>query len=189
MFGRLVWLGMGKEIPAAKSQYAEIIWKQYDALFNHLLKDVVTEYAPESFYRPSSPCYRPEGGTSDKSGDRHYWDVWHGRKPISEYNKERGRFFSEYGFQAFPEFESVKKYAPSPGDWNVNSEVMMSHQRGGSHANELIETYLLNEYPKPKNFESFLYMNSVLQGNAIRTAIEAHCRADILVSATEEDSA
>jgi beta-mannosidase len=136
----------------------------------------VAEYVPESCYRPSSPYFRPEGGTSDKSGDRHYWDVWHQRKPVSEYNKERGRFFSEYGFQAFPEFESVKKYAPNPDDWNITSEVMMSHQRGGNHANELIKDYLLNEYQQPKDFESFLYMNNVLQGDAIRTAIEAHRR-------------
>ena len=53
---------------------------------------------------------------------------------------------------------------------------MMSHQRGGAHANELIETYLLNEYRKPRDFEAFLYMNHVLQGDAIKTAIEAHRR-------------
>jgi beta-mannosidase len=172
------WFGWGwkEKYQKQNPKYAETIWKQYDALFNHLLKDVVAEYVPESFYWPSSPYYRPEGGTSDKSGDRHYWDVWHQRKPIAEYNKERGRFFSEYGFQAFPEFESVKKYAPYSGDWSIGSEVMTSHQRGGSHANELIETYLLNEYQKPKDFESFLYMNSVLQGDAIQTAIEAHRR-------------
>lgn len=92
------------------------------------------------------------------------------------YNKERSRFFSEYGFQSFPEFESVKRYAPCEEDWNIYSEVMMSHQRGGAHANELIETYLLNEYRKPRDFEAFLYMNHVLQGDAIKTAIEAHRR-------------
>lgn len=45
-----------------------------------------------------------------------------------------------------------------------------------SHANELIETYLLNEYRKSRDFEAFLYMNHVLQGDAIKTAIEAHRR-------------
>jgi beta-mannosidase len=172
------WFGWGWERSYRQQnpKYAETIWKQYDTLFHHLLADVVAEYVPESFYWPSSPYYRPEGGTSDKSGDRHYWAVWHQRKPISEYNKERGRFFSEYGFQAFPEFESVKQYAPNPDDWNITSEVMMAHQRGGNHANELIKDYLLNEYRQPKDFESFLYMNNVLQGDAIRTAIEAHRR-------------
>ena len=103
-------------------------------------------------------------------------EIMHGKKPIETYNKERSRFFSEYGFQSFPEFESVKRYAPCEEDWDIYSEVMMSHQRGGMHANQLIETYLLNEYRKPKNFEAFLYMNHVLQGDAIKTAIEAHRR-------------
>ncbi|WP_349861619.1 glycoside hydrolase family 2 protein, partial [Bacteroides cellulosilyticus] len=140
------------------------------------LPEVVKEYAPESFYWPSSPFAREDGGSDDHNGDRHYWDVWHGKKPIETYNKERSRFFSEYGFQSFPEFESVKRYAPCEEDWDIYSEVMMSHQRGGMHANQLIETYLLNEYRKPKNFEAFLYMNHVLQGDAIKTAIEAHRR-------------
>lgn len=100
-------------------------------------------------------------GTTD--GDRHYWSVWHGKAPISDYDSEKSRFFSEYGFQSFPEFESVKRYAPYPEDWDIRSEVMMSHQRGGDHANGLIETYLLNEYKKPRDFRAFLYMNHVLQ--------------------------
>ena len=58
----------------------------------------------------------------------------HGKVPIADYNKERSRFFSEYGFQSFPEFESVKRYAPNPEDWDIYSEVMMAHQRGGMHA-------------------------------------------------------
>jgi beta-mannosidase len=53
---------------------------------------------------------------------------------------------------------------------------MMAHQRGGSHANSLIEWYLLNEYRKPKDFQSFLYMGQLLQGDAIRAAMEAHRR-------------
>ena len=54
------------------------------------------------------------------------------------------------------------------------AEVMMSRGEG-IHANQL-NYYLLNEYRKPKNFEAFLYMNHVLQGDAIKTAIEAHRR-------------
>lgn len=102
--------------------------------------------------------------------------MWHNKEPIEKYNIERSRFFSEYGFQSFPELATVKLYAPDPKDWNIHSEVMMAHQRGGAHANGLIESYLLSEYRKPKDFESFLYMNQVLQGDAIKTAMEAHRR-------------
>lgn len=172
------WLGWGwkPEIEKQSKEYADKIWAQYQQQYHVTLPEVVKEYAPETFYWPSSPfAFEGESsGTTD--GDRHYWSVWHGKVPISDYNKEKSRFFSEYGFQSFPEFESVKRYAPNPEDWDIRSEVMMSHQRGGDHANGLIETYLLNEYKTPRDFQSFLYMNHVLQGDAIKTAIEAHRR-------------
>ena len=172
------WLGWGwkREIERQNKEYADKIWAQYRQQYHVTLPGVVREYAPGTFYWPSSP-FAFEGemsGTTD--GDRHYWSVWHGKAPISDYDSEKSRFFSEYGFQSFPEFESVKRYAPYPEAWDIRSEVMMSHQRGGDHANGLIETYLLNEYKKPRDFRAFLYMNHVLQGDAIKTAIESHRR-------------
>lgn len=172
------WLGWGWkcEIERQNKEYADKIWVQYRQQYHVTLPGVVREYAPGTFYWPSSP-FAFEGemsGTTD--GDRHYWSVWHGKAPISDYDSEKSRFFSEYGFQSFPEFDSVKRYAPYPEDWDIRSEVMMSHQRGGDHANGLIETYLLNEYKKPRDFRAFLYMNHVLQGDAIKTAIESHRR-------------
>lgn len=172
------WFGWGwkKKYEAQNPEYAKKIWKQYTDQYYVTLPEVIKQYDPEGFYWPSSPFASADKGSDDRNGDRHYWSVWHGKVPIADYNKERSRFFSEYGFQSFPEFESVKRYAPNPEDWDIYSEVMMAHQRGGMHANGLIETYLLNEYRKPKNFEAFLYMNHVLQGDAIKTAIEAHRR-------------
>lgn len=156
--------------------YADKIWEQFQDQYYKVLPQVVEEYGSGIAYTPSSPFADYGKGSNDYEGDRHYWDVWHGKKPITDYNKERSRFFSEYGFQSFPEFESVKIYAPEEKDWNITSEVMMSHQRGGDHANQLIETYLLNEYHKPKDFKAFLYVGQILQGDAIKTAIEAHRR-------------
>uniref|UniRef100_UPI003AF01189 beta-mannosidase n=1 Tax=Dysgonomonas gadei TaxID=156974 RepID=UPI003AF01189 len=172
------WFGWGRREDYTKQnpEYARIMWKQYADLFHKLLPDMVAQYAPESFYWPSSPYGLPGQGCDDKHGDRHYWGVWHGKHPIAQYNTEKSRFFSEYGFQSFPEFESVKIYAPKKEDWAITSEVMMEHQRAGTYANNLIEEYLLNEYQKPKDFESFLYMNQVLQGDAIKIAMEAHRR-------------
>jgi len=172
------WFGWGwkQEYEKKNQKYVDIIWKQFQDQYYDVLPAIVTEYASGITYTPSSPFADYEVASNDHQGDRHYWDVWHGQKPIAEYNKERSRFFSEYGFQSFPEFESVKQYAPNETDWSITSEVMMSHQRGGEHANKLIETYLLNEYFTPKDFQSFLYMNHILQGDAIKTAIEAHRR-------------
>lgn len=172
------WYGWGwkKQLEVQDPNYATRVWKQYSDLYDVTLPEVIKTMDPGAFYWPSSPFAFKTGLSNDKDGDRHYWDVWHGKKPIENYNIERSRFFSEYGFQSFPDFESVQRYAPDSVDWNIYSEVMMSHQRGGDYANKLIETYLLSEYQKPKDFQSFLYMNQVLQGDAIKTAVEAHRR-------------
>lgn len=52
----------------------------------------------------------------------------------------------------------------------------MSHQRGGMKANERILNFLKEEYGEPEDFQHFVYMSQLLQGDAIKTAMEAHRR-------------
>ena len=187
----IVWCGNNEcnmNLRSAKKKYEKLgtpeiferMFHQYSDVYYVALPEVVAKYDPMRDYHPCSPFSGkgiPTKESADPSkGDTHYWGVWHSKKPIDTYNTKRSRFFSEYGFQSFPEFESIKKYAPQERDWAVESEVMMSHQRGGSKANGLIRTYLENEYWPAKDFQSFVYINHVLQGDAIKTAMEAHRR-------------
>lgn len=170
------WYNWGLKSRYEKEGYADIIWKQYEDLFHKLLPAIISEYSPDTFYWPSSPFSRYEGASEPNNGDYHLWSVWGGSQPIDTYNQIRSRFFSEYGFQSFPEFESVIKYAPDSTEHYIDSDVMLSHQRAGADANRRIERYLLDSYPQPNDFKSFLYMTQILQGDAIKTAIEAHRR-------------
>ncbi len=172
------WYNWGwKQSLQKQSQvYADTVWNQFKTQYYEVLPAIIKEYDNEITYWPSSPFADYGTGSKPNMGDYHYWDVWHGKKPISEYNKVRARFFSEYGMQSFPEFESVKRFAPDSVDWDIHSEVMMSHQRGGSYANGLIETYMNNEYKKTNDFKSLLYVGQLMQGDAMKTAVEAHRR-------------
>ena len=154
----------------------ELTTAQFKNMYFKCLPEVVSEYGGGLSYRPSSPYAFEDTPSDGKNGDSHYWGVWHGRDSIGHYNVEKSRFFSEYGFQSFPEFESVKIYAPQERDWSINSEVMMAHQRAGSYANNLIKEYMDQEYRTPSDFPTFLYVGMILQGDAIKTAIEAHRR-------------
>ena len=154
----------------------ELTTKQFKDMYFRTLPEVVDEYGGGISYRPSSPYAFEDTPSDGIHGDAHYWGVWHGRDSIGHYNVEKARFFSEYGFQSFPEFESVKIYAPEERDWSINSEVMMAHQRAGSYANNLIKEYMDEEFRTPEDFPSFLYVGSILQGDAIKTAVEAHRR-------------
>ncbi|XMO86761.1 glycoside hydrolase family 2 protein [Algibacter sp. AS12] len=157
----------------------ESIGKTYLDIFHDILPEVVTTYSNGTDYWPSSPQagFEPEKYPSYKntSGDMHYWGVWHGQHPFEEFENYKARFMSEYGFQSFPDFETVKKYT-IPEDYDIESEVMASHQRSGI-GNLRIKEYMGWDYNVPSKFEDFLYMSQVLQAQGIKTAIEAHRRA------------
>lgn len=172
-----VYYGWGGKYNYYKEKGVEpLTTKQFKDMYFRTLPEVVEKYSGGISYRPSSPYAFEDTPSDGINGDAHYWGVWHGRDSIGQYNIEKARFFSEYGFQSFPEFESVKIYAPQERDWKINSEVMMDHQRAGSYANNLIKEYMDQEFRTPEDFPTFLYVGSILQGDAIKTAIEAHRR-------------
>ncbi len=153
---------------------ADIIWNAYEKVFHELLPSIVNDLDPQKLYWSSSPSAGLGKLEDGKSGDRHYWDVWWDKKPFSSYQEEIPRFMSEYGFQSFPEFSSVKKYT-NDKDWSINSDVMNSHQRS-SIGNITIEEYLFCDYKPPKNFEMFLYVGQLLQARGVGMGMEAHRR-------------
>ena len=154
----------------------EQMWQAYDAIFHHILPEVVAQYDAGAFYWPSSPMAgwgkHADVGQALQSGDIHYWDVWWGQKPFAEYRTHIGRFMSEYGFQSFPEYNTVKTYA-IPADYDIFSDVMKSHQRS-SIGNGTIKNYMQRDYKVPSDFRQFLYVGQVLQAEGIKTAMEAH---------------
>jgi len=170
------YAGWGWKQRYSQDQRKEI-WSDYDTLFHHILPEVVSNYTNNTFYWHSSPSagMGKLSGDQTTSGDIHYWGVWHGQHPFSEFQKYIGRFMSEYGFQSFPEFKSVKKYTIE-SDRDIESEVMASHQRSGI-GNLRIKSYMEDDYIIPEDFEQFLYVGQILQAVAIQEAIEAHRRA------------
>ncbi|SEO15074.1 beta-mannosidase [Amphibacillus marinus] len=159
----------------------EKIWHDYQEIFHHILADQVASYAPNEPYWPSSPLValtddeHQHATKASGSGDLHYWDVWHGKKPFEAYNDNISRFMSEYGFQSFPELRTIDSFAHEERDLAIESKVMLHHQKNGA-GNRLIKTYMDEYLPEPKDFRSFLYMSQVLQAEGIKTAIEAHRR-------------
>ena len=148
-------------------------WKEYSMLFDRQLKRVVATLSPGTAYWPGSP-HSPRGDRRDHAnpacGDAHLWDVWHGRQPFEWYRSCGHRFNSEFGFQSFPEPQTVAAYA-ADGDRNVTSAVMEHHQRSGP-GNALIMHYMLDWFRLPAGFENTLWTSQILQGMAIKYAVE-----------------
>jgi len=174
------WKQWGWQIKFALNKKAQDrIWADYKRMFHEVLPAVVAAEDPGRFYTRSSPSANDDKVPPNKKnwGDMHFWGVWHAENPYEAYSDNISRFMSEYGFQSFPELASVKRYtAPDGSDWNIESPVMLSHQRH-PRGNPLIRTYMDRDFRKPKDFASFLYVGQVLQGIIIKYAVEAHRRA------------
>ena len=148
-------------------------WDDYSRLFDALLPEVVGRLDPQRDYWPSSP-HTPVGDRRDfnnpDSGDAHLWSVWHGKMPFEWYRTCTHRFNSEFGFQSFPEPKTVAIYT-LPQDRNITSHVMEHHQRSGI-GNTTIMTYLLDWFRLPTSFDMALWLSQILQGMAIKYAVE-----------------
>jgi len=144
----------------------------YIKMFEYIIPQIVEEYDPQTFYWPASAS---SGGNFDdpndpNRGDVHYWDVWHGFKPFSEYRKFHFRYASEFGFQSFPCLKTVKAFT-EPEDRNIFSRIMEMHQRNQG-ANGKILGYLASMYRYPNDFDHLLYASQLLQADAIRYGVE-----------------
>ncbi len=148
-------------------------WEDYSTLFDRLLPEVVRRVDPDRPYWPSSP-HNPTGNryqhSNPESGDAHLWDVWHGKKPFEWYRTCFHRFASEFGFQSFPE-PATMNTVTEPEDRNITSYVMEYRQRSGI-GNTTIMQYLLDWFKLPTRYEESLWLTQILQGMAMKYAIE-----------------
>ena len=148
-------------------------------LFDRVLRDAVIRNDPGVPYWPGSPSTDYEGPIdTGKNGDRHFWDVWSGSKPIERYTDECVRFMSEYGFQSMPGLPTIAAFAGT-GDLSPDSPIMKAHQKFLSgEGNERLRFYLDQYQRKPRDFADFVYLTQVMQAQAIDLAARHHrsCR-------------
>ncbi len=147
--------------------------RDYIIMYERIMPKMMAEYAPQVYYWPASPS---SGGSFDdprdeNRGDVHYWDVWHGNVPFSEYRKFYFRYLSEFGFQSFPSKKTVETFTDDERDMNIFSYIMERHQRNGA-ANGKIMNYMQQTYKYPTEFSTVIYASQLLQADAIRYGVE-----------------
>ena len=138
-----------------------------DTLFgtNGILAQAVQQCDPlHRAYITSSPLYgwgHPECVTH---GDSHYWGVWWGEEPFEKYKEKTGRFMSEFGFQSYPEYSTVRRYCPEL-QRNIDSPVMRAHQKHG-RGREIIDKAMMQYYgldSRNLSLEDYCYVSQLLQ--------------------------
>ena len=145
----------------------------YDRL-NRCIEEIMEKADPSALWWPSSPSPGllsfGDAWHDDRSGDMHFWSVWHEGKDFDHYRDVKPRFCSEFGFQSFPSMAAMREFASS-SDMNIASPVMDSHQKNKGGNARIAET-MFRYFRFPMKFDDFVYVSQIQHGLAMRTAVE-----------------
>ena len=145
----------------------------YEALFHAAIPqalagvDAVTPYWPTSPWR-NDPATDHAAG--EARGDTHFWDVWHARKPVKDYEKYRFRFVSEFGMQSYSSPETNATFCPPHTD-NVFGPEMENHQKNRA-GNQIILDYVSRRYRFPKDQDALIYLGQINQAYCMQVGVE-----------------
>lgn len=148
----------------------------YLGLFEDEIPEIVKEIAPEIPYIPSSPttCGHLIDPINDNYGNQHYYGVWNGGLPATEYRNKYCRYLSEFGFQSMCDYKTIKSFTLEE-DRNLNSRIMDIHERSrGAHGKIL--TYMTNNFKYSSDFRTLVYATQILQADTIRIGVEHYRR-------------
>ncbi|WP_206245504.1 beta-mannosidase [Novosphingobium terrae] len=148
-------------------------------LFDGVLRKAAEEGDPDAVYWPGSPSANYEDkADQDHNGDRHYWDVWGGKKPVESYLDACPRFMSEYGLEAMPDMKTIRAFA-GKGPLAIGSPVLRAHQKFlKGEGNDRLLDYIGQRYGKPRDVAEMVYLSQVMQAEGIELAALHHraCR-------------
>ena len=168
------WHRWGWQDGKTEAQKQEI-WESYSAVFNDILPKIVDSLNPKISYWESSPKYGRGDESYQFEGDAHDWWVWHDGYHFEHFETAVPRFMSEFGFQSFPNIETIK-YTTGKDFVFLNDQAFASHQKH-SRGFQIIETYMARDFPVPQKAEDYIYVSQLLQAYGITKGIHAHRRA------------
>ncbi len=151
--------------------------RAYDRVFHEALPPLVadldgtTPYWPASPWRGDTAADHPAG---EIRGDTHYWDVWHARHAVKDYEKWSFRFVSEFGMQSYSSPATNATFCP-PEDDNVFGPVMENHQKNRA-GNQIILDYVSRRYRFPKGQDALIYLSQLNQAYCMQTGVEHYRR-------------
>ena len=153
------------------------VWNTYTRLFRDSIPVWVKEYDGTRPYTSTSPLNGWGRAKSFTEGDSHYWGVWWGLEDIEIFERKTGRFVSEYGMQAMPNYQSIEQFT-LPSDRYLSSAIIQSHQKannGFAKIQHYLHRYFLDSNKvKQLSLEDYTYLTQCLQYYSFKNSIAIH---------------
>ena len=167
------WYRWGWQADRSETE-KEIIWNNYLKIFDSILPNTISNLTDTNYWE-SSPKYGRGNPKYQFEGDAHDWWIWHDAYPFEHLEKQVPRFMSEFGMQSFPSYEVIR-HINQNDSLNLTSKGLRNHQKH-HRGFELINTYMLRDFPVPSLEEDYIYMSQLVQAYGITKGIEAQRRA------------
>ncbi|WPJ95829.1 glycoside hydrolase family 2 protein [Coraliomargarita algicola] len=173
-----LWCG-NNELPQLNQKFFAAkpkLKRDYVKLFHELLPSIVEAGSAGTDYWPSSEwrgVFESGHELGEKSGDTHYWDVWHSRHPVKDYEKWNFRFCSEFGMQSYSSPQTNATFAPQ--DSNVFGPIMENHQKNTA-GNQVILYYVSQRYRFPKSQDDLIWLSQLNQAYCMQIGVEHYRR-------------
>jgi len=153
------------------------VWNDYKKLFQDSIAAWVKRYDGARPYTSTSPLNGWGRAKSFTEGDSHYWGVWWGLEDIEAFETKTGRFVSEYGMQAMPNYSTLQQIT-KPEDRFLYSDVINAHQKangGFMKLNTYIHNYFMDSAKAKKlSVEDYTYVTQCMQYYAFKNSIAIH---------------
>jgi len=148
------------------------IWTDYTRLFAQDLPEWIHTWSSAP-YTPTTPLSNWGNEAGLLSGDLHDWEVWHGNGTFERFQRNVGRFVSEYGFQSYPDSAYLARYI-DPAHLFFGSPDLAYRQRSYKTDRPILEAIGRELHTAPFDLGRFIVLGQQVQALALRTAIRAH---------------
>ncbi|RYZ63062.1 MAG: glycoside hydrolase family 2 protein [Chitinophagaceae bacterium] len=153
------------------------LWNDYVRMFKDSIPAWLQEVDPYRPYVNTSPRYHWSVPKSIMEGDSHYWGTWWGGEDFEVFENKTGRFISEYGMQAMPNYASILKIT-QPQDRYLFSGVLKNHQRAGNGFKKLegyLKNYMIDSAKIDQlSVEDYVYLTQCVQYYGFKNMILMH---------------
>ena len=106
---------------------------------------------------------------SEHEGNRHNWIVWSKQVDYPAYLEDKGRFLTEFGWQAPPTLGLLSEYLDS-ADLKLDSPAFEAHEKQVDGL-KILRTLLSLHYPVPEDLKRFTLYAQLNQAEALKTAV------------------
>jgi beta-mannosidase len=126
------------------------------------LEQVVRDEDPTRPFLPASPA----------GGDSHNWQVWHDFEPPSAYRADQAGFASEFGLQAPPDVDTLRRFIPREELWPP-SKSWVTHGANLKKLRRYARPFLDQKEP---SLDAFVRASQRAQAHGLQIAIEHYRR-------------